>query len=356
MAFNVYFQKMMPPVSDPSMRAAAFAGPESIVSRMGQAYPPALFAWRAMSHPDSPDALLAMLELLAVCAVGPAFVIAFFSGAYARSLVGFNEAHIKKLTRAGADAFIAKRIRSGSTFFTLVRREFDMMNREPMYLLNGPFIVVLMPVIVGIMWVVQKDALVSDPDMAGVMALIGGGFGAVVAGLAGAFMGSSTSIACTAVSRDAKALPFIKSLPVKPGTYMLAKLGHALIFGVVGSAIGVGLVGIMMRLSAAAILSGAAVALSASSLLNVAGLWLDTANPRLTWDNPIAAMKQNPNSVIAILGTMGLMAGVGYLAFKFAMGPGAFALWFGAAPAVAFVALVAAYPRFAEKRLARMEG
>ncbi|OHD20201.1 MAG: hypothetical protein A2Y38_03685 [Spirochaetes bacterium GWB1_59_5] len=356
LGFNVYFQRMMPPVANPAARASTFAGSESIIAKMGQSYPPALFAWRAMANPASSIGLLAMLKLFVACAVGPTLVAFFLSGAYAKSLIGFNEAHIKKLTKDGANAFIARRLRQGRPFITMVRREFDMMNREPMYLLNGPFIVVMLPLIMGIMYVVQKDALLSDPDMAGVKALVDGGFGVVIAALAGAFMGSSTSIASTAVSRDAKALPFIKSLPIKSGTYLLAKLGHALIFGVVGSAIGAGLIAFLMKMSALDALIGFAVALSLSSLLNLAGLWLDTANPRLTWDNPIAAMKQNPNSLIAMLGSMGLMGGAGYLAFKFALGTGAFALWFGAVPAVAFAALLAAYPRFAEKRLARMEG
>ncbi len=336
LGFNVYFQRMMPPVSNPAARSAEFAGPDSIIARMGQSYPPALFAWRAMANPASSTGFFAMLQLLFACAIGPAFVMLLLSGAYAKSLIGFNESH--------------------RPFLTMVRREFDMMNREPMYLLNGPFIVVMLPLIMGIMYVVQKDALLSDPDMAGIKALVDGGFGVVVAALAGAFMGSSTSIASTAVSRDAKALPFIKSLPVKPGTYLLAKLGHALIFGVVGSAIGVGLVAFLMKMRAPDVLAGFAVALSLSSLLNLAGLWLDTANPRLTWDNPIAAMKQNPNSIIAMLGSMGIMGGTGYLAFRFALSLGAFALWFGLVPAAAFVALLAPFPKFAEKRLGAMEG
>jgi ABC-2 type transport system permease protein len=336
--------------------AANVAGPDSIVSRMGRAYPPAMFAWQAMSEPASLGAVVSMLEMIAACALGPALVIILLSGAYAKSLVGFNESHLKKLSRAGSDALVARRIRAGRPFLTMVKREFDMMNREPMYLLNGPFIVVLMPFIVGVMLLTQKDVLMSDPDMAGVKALMDGGLGAVLASLVGAFLGSSTSIACTAVSRDAKALPFIKSLPVSPGSYMLAKLAHALIFGVIGSAIGVGLLAIALKLRPIDALAGLAVSASLSSLLNMAGLWLDTANPRLAWDNPIAAMKQNPNSVIAILGTMALLAGVGYLAFSASMGTGAFALWFGALPAIAFVALLALYPRFAEKMLAGMEG
>ncbi|PKL26120.1 MAG: hypothetical protein CVV47_03030 [Spirochaetae bacterium HGW-Spirochaetae-3] len=355
LAVNVYFQRMMPPVADPAARASAVAGPGSAVSLFGGAYPPAFLAWRAMSEPTAPGASFAMLRLIAWCALGPALVIFFLSGAYARSLVGFNEAHLRKLSATGADAFIVRRIRAGAPYLTMVKREFGMMNREPMYLLNGPFIVVLLPLIAGVMAVAREDSILSDPDLAGVRALIDGGLGAALAGLVGAFLGSGTSIACTALSRDAKALPFIKSLPVRPAAYMLAKLGHALVFGVAGSAIGVGLLALVLRLDPASALSGLAAALALSSLLNLAGLWLDTANPRLSWDNPIAAMKQNPNSVIAMLGSMGLLVGSGYLAFRFEMGTGAVAFWFGAAPFAAFCALLSAYPRYAERRLAAME-
>lgn len=355
LGFNVYFQSMMRPASDPLARAAMVAGPDSIISGFGRAYPPVKLAWQAMARSEGLPGLIAMLKLGLFCVAGPALVVWLLSGAYARSLVGFNESHIKKLSRTGADAFIGKRLRSSNVFITLLRREVSLMNREPMYLLNGPFVIILMPLIIGVMFVVQKDALLGDGGMAGVAVLVQGGFGAAVAGLAGAFLGSSTSIACTAVSRDAKALPFIKSLPVWPGLYMLAKLGHAMLFGILGSLLGVGLIGWMLKLGLVDTLAALAVSLALSSLLNLAGLWLDVANPRLSWDNPIAAMKQNPNAVISILASMGLMAGAGYLSFRFSVGVGAFALYFGALPALAFALLVWPCLSFAERRLAVME-
>ncbi len=354
--FNVYFQGMMMRFQDPAALAESIASPASMVTRIGNAYPPALLAWKAMSDPASAAAFGSVLVLSVFCAAGPLLVVLFLSGSYARSLVGFNESYIRKLTRDGAQRFIARRIRSGSVFLAMVKREITLMNREPMYLLNGPFIIILMPVIVGVMLLVNGDAMFSDPDMAGVKALIGGGFGSVLAALVGTFMGSSTSIACTAVSRDAKALAFIKSLPVKAATYMLAKFAHAAIFGVFGSVVGVGLIAGVLGLDAAGCAAGLLVSLSLSTLLNLGGLWLDTANPRLDWDNPIAAMKQNPNAVISILGTMGVAAGAGYLAFVTGMRPGAFALWFGVLPAFVTGVLLALYPRYAEKRLAQMEG
>jgi ABC-2 type transport system permease protein len=352
--FNIYYQTMLGRLQDPAWIAANMAEPDALLTKLGQAYPPAYLTWRALSEPASLAAILSLLGLAAVCLAGPALVILGLSGRYAKSLVGFNESHIKKLG-SGADAFLRAKLVRRPAFLSLVARELRMMNREPMYMLNGPFIIVLMPVILGIMVATQRDAFLSDPDMAGVLAMLQGGGGAIIAALSGVFLGSATSITCTSLSRDAKALPYLKSLPLSAGRYMLAKLVHGLVFATLGSAMGVGLVAYAVRLSFVDGAAALGASLAMSALLNLGGLWLDTANPRLRWDNPIAAMKQNPNAVIAIFGAMGLAGGGGYLAFTTGMGTGAFALWFGLVPAAAFVLLLLPYPRYAAKRLAAIE-
>lgn len=353
--FNIYYQGTMSHMSDPEWIARNVAGPDSIVARMGRAYPPALFTWQALSAPAAPSSALSILALVLVCLAGPALAVLVLSKAYAASLIGFNEAHLKKLNAKDARDFIRARIKRSNAFRTMVKREFVMMNREPMYLLNGPFIIVLMPVIFAVMIVVQKDAFMADPDMAGIMTLLNGGAGALVAGLVGAFLGSSTSITCTSVSRDAKALPFIKSLPVSATGYLLAKLAHGLLFAAFGSAVGAGLIAYAVKLGPLDAAIGLLVALGLSSLLNLGGLWLDAAAPRLKWDNPMAALKQNPNSVIAILGSMGLMGGLGYLAFTLRMGRGQVALWLGVVPLAAFAGLLLLFSKYAERRMEALE-
>jgi ABC-2 type transport system permease protein len=203
--------------------------------------------------------------------------------------------------------------------------------------------------------IAQKDAFLSDPDLAGVLALLRNGGGAILAGLAGAFLGSGTSISCTALSRDAKALPFLKSLPLSAGRFMLAKLAHGLVFALFGSIMGAGLSGYALRLSASDMAAALIVAIGLSFLLNLGGLWLDTANPRIKWDNPMAALKQNPNSVIAILGAMGIAGASGYAAFALGLSTWVFAFWFGILPLLAFALLLFPYPRYAAKRIAALE-
>ncbi len=169
------------------------------------------------------------------------------------------------------------------------------------------------------------------------------------------FLGSSTSIACTSVSRDAKILPWIKALPVSPFEYFVAKLLHAEIFSGLGALVGCVASRIVLRTGLLDLTLGLVLALLFSTAFNMGGLWLDTAYPRLRWDNPVAAMKQNPNAVIVILGAMGLLAALGVFTFNINLPRNVYALIY----ALIFAGLIAAwllgYPKFAERRYARFE-
>ncbi len=355
LGFNVYYQGMMAHAGDSAWVARNFAGSEAIVNRMASAYPPVQLVLLALTEPSGIRGLSALAALLVLCVTGSVLVILLLAKPYARSLPGFNELHVKKLGKAGAASFLRSRSRRGSMFIALVKREVVLMNREPAYLLNGPFVVVLMPLIMILMFMTQKDLLLTDPDFALVLAMLRGGLASVLIGLTGAFLGSATSITCSALSRDAKALAFIRSLPIPPGSYMLAKLVHGLLFAVFGCLTGVLLPGFALKLGTAEILSGLFIALGLSFLVNLLGLMLETVNPRLSWDNPIAALKQNPNTVIIILGEMGLMGLCGFLAFKFRFNQVSSLLWLGALPLALFTALLIPYSKFAERRLARLE-
>lgn len=110
-----------------------------------------------------------------------------------------------------------------------------------------------------------------------------------------------------------------------------------------------------LKLSVLQGLCALVIAFALSGLFNLLGLWLDTANPRLRWDNPLSALKQNPNSIIAILGEMGLTGGLGALAFVLHLTPLGNLAVFGLVPAGLFGILLALYPRYARKRIVEIE-
>lgn len=348
--FNVYVQGSMSRMGDDAWMLANFAGPQALLARAGLAYPPAFLAWKSMtaaglSGPGFGAANL-VLGLTAVALVALAL-----GGTYARSLLGFDELRVKRV--AATRAFMARSFRSRRPMASLLLREIRLMNREPIYFINGPFIILLMPVFLAIAFFTQRDRLGALLSQTRGFAE---GPGAMLAAAAfGAFLGSATSICCTAVSRDAKALPYLKALPIRYRDLGLAKFLHGFAFAAFGAAVG-GLGGAaILRLPALESAGAFLVALAFSSFVCIAGLWLDTANPRLSWDNPTAALKQNPNSSIVIVGAMALIGALGALTALLHWGKLAFFLAYFGSFASATLAALARYPRFAEARITEIE-
>ena len=352
LGFNFYIQSVTAKATDPA-GLALFASPESLVSRIGQAWIPSWLAWKALAGASEPSGVLAVLGNLAIGLGGCALVVALFGKPYVNALQAFNETTFSRRKLPGSSAVGGGVFSRKSAMSALVRREVRLMNREPMYLLNGPFVVVLMPAIFAIMFVAQRDAL--SEAMSALGPLIAGPAGYLVPAGFGAFLGSATSIACTAVSRDAKALAWMKALPVTPLRYFLAKFIHAELFSVFGALVGCGAGGILLGIGWIDLFIAFILSLLFATAFNMGGLWLETASPRLRWDNPIAAMKQNPNAVIAILGAMGFLGGMAALAASITLPRYAYAAAFGILFAIPIALWIALYPRYASRRYGEME-
>ena len=228
------------------------------------------------------------IPFIAVCIAVPAAVIGLLSGMYEKTLDGFDEQPVKRLAKSETLQFIRSRFMRRSAFTALLRRELRMMNREPAYLLNGPFTMLLLPLIYGTMYL--SGSLRLPPETAELMQ---GNAGIVIAGAVGAFIGSASG-----VSRDAKNLRLIKSLPLSMKRFMQAKLAHAMLFAGTGACIGVGGSAFLFSLTPLHAAGALMIALSLALFCNLLALMLDTVHPKLHWDTPTAAVKHNLNTVI----------------------------------------------------------
>lgn len=348
LGFNLYIQSAMLKMGDPAV-VAKMLGPDSLISYLGRAWIPAWLAWRSLDGAGSVGGTLAALANLALGAGVAVLAAAIMGQSYVKSLQAFGEQTQTRKRKGGAARGSAPR----PVLHALVLREIRLMNREPMYMLNGPFVVVLMPVILGLALVVQKDTLMKE--LSALRPFLESPIAYLVPAAFGAFLGSATSISSTAVSRDAKALPWIRSLPIEAATWFYAKLIHAQLFSVFGTVVGCA-AGLVFGIGGLDILAAFLLALIFTLAFNTSTLWLDTAFPRLSWDNPIAAMKQNPNAIIAILGAMGSIGGLGAASAFLKLPRYGYALLYGGVFAIPVILWILYFPRFAARRMAKMEG
>lgn len=347
--FQLVYQRLILHASDPAYFVEAFSEGGGILYRLRRVFPPAAWASEALSDYAGGRGLLSLLLFVGVSAASVFFLVRLFSPLYRRSLVGFNEASLKRLK--DSRSFIRSSFSSGGKLRGLFLRELRLMNREPVYFFNGPFVLFLLPVIFGVMIFVQRETFL--PLLEGLSGLDPYYLGLIASGV-GAFMGSSMSIASTALSREGAQLSFIKSLPIEPGEFFGAKILHSLVFSAFGSLLGAGGLSLAFGLSALGVFFSVLLSLSFCFLTGILGLFIDTAHPKLTWTSPTAAMKQNMNATAAVLGTMALIAALGFLFFLIPAGKAVIPLAAAALIGLSLCVFIL-FVRFARKRYYELE-
>jgi ABC-2 type transport system permease protein len=226
------------------------------------------------------------------------------SGAYLNSNIGSDE--VKKTNKKLSDVQFQSEFKKKSSLSSLTMREIKLMNREPVFFMNGPMVIILMPLIMGVMLFVQKE------NMAGLFNEIRKASAATyyitlaIAGI-GMFLGVTGTPSSSAISREGKAFMQIKAMPINPKDYIDAKLLHSVIIGAIASLMACILGYVIVSLP----VINCIIAFVISNLLMlpifIAGLIIDLKWPKLLWDNPVKAMKQNLNVMIVVLGEMFIM-------------------------------------------------
>ena len=294
---------------------------------------------------------------------------------YIKSLNGFSDVKSKKITTEKAEEVIKNDVRSLSVFHALFVRDYRNVVREPAFFSNGPLFVYLFPVIfvfsfgigfiasgsgIGeILGKLRKSAAGLSPEYLESIKYF------VTLGLAGftVFSGTFANLATTSFSREGKSLNDLKAMPIKFNMLTKVKFWHAMLYVGIADLISIIIlmaVYLILQLPfsllemLAIILVMTLVTASVSLLLIFIDMFIDTANPKLDWETPMAASKQNFNVLWSMLLSM-LTVGLVIILVIFVLPKKLFCLVILSAIYVIISAPVgAAYFKYAEKRLKNM--
>ena len=273
--------------------------------------------------------ILPMLLMVAITAVFVFGIVPLFAPVYIKTLNGFSDVKSKKISRQKAQDVINKNVKSNSIFSTLFIRDLRTMFREPSFFANGPLLLIILPVIMllsmGIsFFMASKDNLsvVMNEIQKIFLQLTPEGmlrfkhYAVLVIAAISIFMGNSTNVASTSFSREGKALYDLKAMPVECDTIVLVKFWHALMYCLVAIVIiaiyfiaAVAMFNI--PLTAGEVLRmlvvAAIITLLVSLVLIFTEMFIDTVNPKLQWENPTAAFKQNINAIVSAFISIGVV-------------------------------------------------
>lgn len=317
-------QSMINLQENPQLLIEKLTSPNGLVPLAGKAYYPSIWGTNAINSSFSISGISYLLLFLLVSIGAVVVLLGLMSKTYVKTLLSGSE--VKKKTRKYSNKELQGSFKGRKPLYSMVIREIKLMNREPSFFLNGPMVIFIMPVILGFMVYIQKDAL---NQVVGVLEAAKAGNMLIYAvALASVFLGVSVNITSTSISREGRAFMYLKSMPIEPVDYINGKLLHGLLFGVLGSLM-VSCLGFLgLHMSFASALMAFVLGIVIMTPILIVGIIFELAWPKLIWDNIQKPMKQNINGVVIILGSFIVMGLIGMLVYNL-RGEGIMPLYLG---------------------------
>ena len=284
------------------------ASPDGLVNRAGAGFPPSIWATKAIAGGFSGSGLFHLLVLAAVSLLLFYAVLIISEKLFYRGLIGISEKTLRK--RSLSEATMSRMIPArGSPLRAILAREFRIMNRTPIFLLNGIGAVVLVPALLLVMSRAGGKEAVS---LANVMQSNSPHW--VVLGAA-CFLTVCACLNGTApstFSREGSLFWMSKVIPVSPRIQVIAKFLHSYSVALLGIAAALVALILSFRPNTEACAAALLLALVASFALTAISMMIDLARPLLDWTNPQKAIKQNLNVLFAALIQIAIIVLLGF--------------------------------------------
>jgi ABC-2 type transport system permease protein len=283
--------------------------PDSLLKRVGASFPPSIWATRALAGGLSGPGLLHLFIFAGTSLVLFYGMVVMSQKLFYRGLVGIRE--VSGQGRALSQAEMSRLVSSGRRpVRAIFLREWRIMNRTPIFLLNGVLTAFLLPVIFLLMakagrgdnTFILMRGMSSAKPMYGILAA------AAFLMICGCLSGTSSST----FSREGSQFWMSKVIPVAPREQVIAKFLHSYVVALLGIGAGSAVLLAVFRLKASLFLAAAAFSLTGAVALTAVGMIIDLARPLLEWTNPQKAIKQNLNVLFATFANLGVLAVLGF--------------------------------------------
>jgi ABC-2 type transport system permease protein len=331
-----------------------FTSPNSLLTRIGAGFPPAVWATKALAGAFGGEGLAGLGIYLGVSLLLFAGMLLAAQTLFYRGLIGIGE--ISGRRKALSRSEMSRRVEGGRhPVKAVLGREWRIMNRTPIFLLNGVLTVIVIPLVFLLM------ARVGTGNATSFLRAIAAGTGLTGILGAAAFMivsGCLNGTASSTFSREGSQFWMSKVLPIAPRDQVIAKFIHSYGIAVLGFAAGTAVLVLGLGLKAGPLIVAWILALVAGVALTAVGMIIDLARPFLDWTNPQKAIKQNLNVLFAFFADFGVLAIVGALAYILAKagvgGPGLILAVLAALALASFIS-VRYLLAFAERRYREIE-
>ena len=276
-----------------------FVGYFYLTSKMNEALSWAMANGNAMGESLSGVFVLRWIgEACAGDTLSLLFFVLLFGGAFALVYFVLVKTFLATVTMQTGErkrAYKERKIKRGSAFFSLFKKEVLRTVKSPMVLLNAG-IGSILAVIACVLVLVNADLLSSLSNAVGTEEA------SVIVCIVACFIASSNVVTASSVSLEGENIWILQTAPVDTRTVFLTKIAwHFVLTALpttVCAIIACAVLGTPFFTAVTVVLAVWAVTLFCAGL----GLLLNLKMPNLHWTNETAAVKQSPSALLALFG------------------------------------------------------
>lgn len=299
-----YFAQKLPEGNSQQFIQDMIVARADVIKLIGQRVPPSTWATYGLAMQTLEGWMYFILYLLISLTLFGLLMwlgnLFFYKGLLAGQEVNRGR---KKLSAQSINAQLEK---ASSPVIALFLKEWKLFLRTPVYAINGLAGMIMVPFLILMPFIARAEEMkalltqIRQPQFA--MQVTLGSAGLVL------FASSINIVACTSISREGKTFWISKMIPVPARQQVTAKLLHSMAISGIGVVVTTAVIGIALKLSIIRMFTIFILCLLGNVLLNALNLLIDLLHPRLEWDNPQEAVKQNLNGLFSILFTLAVLA------------------------------------------------
>lgn len=273
-----------------------------LIKMIGQSFPPSIWATLALAHQTMSGFAYLMLFLL-VSALLLVVMLWLGNQVFYKSVLSGQEVTRKRKILSSENE--RKQFNSSaSPMAAIIKREWLLLLRTPVYVLNGLSGVIIGPFILLVLFFTEGSGnnsystkqlldLINKPGfmIAGTLCALG-----IVLFTAGMNLVASTSL-----SREGQTFWMSKMIPVQPRVQIMAKFLQAYSVAFLGVLVPVIMLAVFFKFTLFRISIIFVLGLLGSIPLTALNLLIDVLRPKLVWTNPQEAIKQNLNGLLGML-------------------------------------------------------
>lgn len=272
----------------------------SLVGVIGRAFPPALWAVNAVTQTGTDSLINWALYLLSA---GVAFAITYYVGS--KLYLSGALAQLETAKSGKAVDLNESTLRSGSPLRAMALREFKMIMRSPIYALNSLIGVVLFPIMLFIFPMMSS----TDSDVKELVSFISSvpqSMLFIVALGIGLLFSTLNTASSTVLSREGEYFWLSKVIPVPYSKQVYGKLIFCWAISAATILLSMIVACILFPEFILKLIPACLCSLIGAVSLTAVSMIIDIARPKLKWSSESEAMKQNMNSMLAMIAAVAL--------------------------------------------------